>query len=36
MTIFVGAVWKFSLVLWRIILEPVEVLHVISFVSLVL
>ena len=29
MIIPAGAVWKFSLVLWRYILEPAEVLHVI-------
>ena len=29
MTIFVDAVWKFSLFLWRYILEPAEVFHII-------
>ena len=29
MTIFAGAVWKFSLVFWGYILEPAEVLHII-------
>ena len=29
MTIFVGAVWNFSLVLLSYILEPAEVIHII-------
>ena len=35
MTTFVGAVWKFSLVLWSYILEPAEVLRTVPFVSLI-
>ena len=30
MTRSVGAVWKFTLVLWSYILEPAEVLHIFS------
>ena len=33
MTVFVGAVWKFSLILWTYILEPAEVLHIIFFLQ---